>query len=71
MFERFNDRARKVMALANQEAQRVNHEYTGTEHILLGADVVVLEGARLLLGQDDYLASSLGESLKQRRPLLG
>jgi ATP-dependent Clp protease ATP-binding subunit ClpC len=27
MFERFTDRARKVMALANQEAQRFNHEY--------------------------------------------
>src|SRR5512132_2541635 len=36
MFERFTDRARKVMALANQEAQRLNHEYLGTEHILLG-----------------------------------
>jgi len=36
MFERFTDRARKVMALANQEAQRFNHEYVGTEHILLG-----------------------------------
>jgi ATP-dependent Clp protease ATP-binding subunit ClpA len=33
---RFTDRARKVMALANQEAQRFNHEYIGTEHILLG-----------------------------------
>ena len=36
MFERFTDRARKVMQLANQEAQRFNHEYIGTEHILLG-----------------------------------
>src|SRR5512147_934898 len=36
MFERFTDRARKVMYLANQEAQRFNHEYIGTEHILLG-----------------------------------
>jgi hypothetical protein len=35
-FERFTDRARKVMQLANQEAQRFNHEYIGTEHILLG-----------------------------------
>jgi ATP-dependent Clp protease ATP-binding subunit ClpC len=35
-FERFTDRARKVMQLANQEAQRFNHEYVGTEHILLG-----------------------------------
>jgi ATP-dependent Clp protease ATP-binding subunit ClpA len=36
MYERFTDRARKVMQLANQEAQRYNHEYIGTEHILLG-----------------------------------
>jgi len=34
MYERFTDRARKVMQLANQEAQRLNHEYIGTEHIL-------------------------------------
>src|SRR5262245_29798434 len=36
MYERFSDRCRKVMQLANQEAQRFNHEYIGTEHILLG-----------------------------------
>jgi len=36
MFERFTDSARKVMALSNQEVQRFNHEYIGTEHILLG-----------------------------------
>src|SRR4051812_26109308 len=42
MFERFTDRARKVMQLANQEAQRFNHEYVGTEHVLLG---LVKEGS--------------------------
>ncbi len=36
MYERFTERARKVMQLANQEAQRFNHEYVGTEHVLLG-----------------------------------
>lgn len=36
MYERFTERARKVMSLARQEAQRFNHEYIGTEHILLG-----------------------------------
>lgn len=36
MYERFTDRSRKVMQLANQEASRFNHEYIGTEHILLG-----------------------------------
>src|SRR3982751_4166413 len=42
MFERFTDRARKVMALAKQEAQRFNHEHIGNEHILLG---LVKEGS--------------------------
>ncbi len=42
MFDRFTDRARKVMTLARQEAQKFNHEYIGTEHILLG---LVQEGS--------------------------
>ncbi len=42
MYERFTDRARKVMQLASQEARRFDHEFVGTEHILLG---VVAEGA--------------------------
>ncbi|MAG54708.1 MAG: NDP-hexose 4-ketoreductase [Planctomycetes bacterium] len=42
MFDRFTDRARKVMGLARQEAQRLNHEYIGTEHVLLG---LVQEGS--------------------------
>jgi hypothetical protein len=42
MYEPFTDKARKVMQLANQEAQRFNHEYIGTEHILLG---LVKEGS--------------------------
>ncbi|MDE1889983.1 MAG: ATP-dependent Clp protease ATP-binding subunit [Planctomycetota bacterium] len=42
MFDRFTDRARKVMALAREEARRFNHEYIGTEHILLG---LVKEGS--------------------------
>ena len=36
MFERFTDRTRKVMSLASQEARRFNHEFIGTEHVLLG-----------------------------------
>lgn len=36
MYERFTDRARRVYQLANQEAQRFNHDFIGTEHILLG-----------------------------------
>ena len=35
-YERFTDRARKVIQFANQEAQRFNHEYIGTEHLFLG-----------------------------------
>jgi len=35
-YDRFTDRARKVMAYARQEAQRFNHDYIGTEHLLLG-----------------------------------
>jgi hypothetical protein len=42
MYERFTDRARKVMQLAKQEAQRFNHEYIGTEQILLA---LVKDGA--------------------------
>ena len=42
MHERFTDRARKVMQLANQESQSFNHEYIGTEHVLLG---LVKEGS--------------------------
>ena len=42
MFEQFTERARKVLGLARQEAQKFNHEYIGTEHILLG---LILEGS--------------------------
>jgi ATP-dependent Clp protease ATP-binding subunit ClpC len=42
MFDRFTDRAKKVMSFARQEAQKFNHEYIGTEHILLG---LVQEGS--------------------------
>jgi pantothenate kinase type III len=42
MYERFTDRSRRVMQLANEEAQRFQHEYVGTEHILLA---LVAEGS--------------------------
>ena len=35
-FEKFSERARRVLSLAQEEAQRFNHDYIGTEHILLG-----------------------------------
>lgn len=60
MFERFTERARKVMALANQEAQRLNHDYIGTEHILLG---LVKEGA----GVGANVLKNLGVELRKVR----
>jgi len=42
MFDRFTERARKVMTLSRQEAQKLNNDYIGTEHILLG---LVQEGS--------------------------
>ena len=36
MFERFTDRARRVVVLAQEEARLLNHDYVGTEHLLLG-----------------------------------
>src|SRR5258706_12595219 len=36
VFERFTDRARRVVVLAQEEARLLNHNYIGTEHILLG-----------------------------------
>jgi ATP-dependent Clp protease ATP-binding subunit ClpA len=50
MFERFTDRARRVVVLAQHEARTLGHNYIGTEHILLG---LIREGggaAQLLAG---------------------
>src|SRR5262249_40765851 len=60
VYERFTDRARKVMQLANQEAQRVGHDYIGTEHILLG---LVDEGAGVAI----HTLMNLGIDLRQAR----
>jgi hypothetical protein len=55
MFERFTDRARRVVVLAQEEARMLNHNYIGTEHILLGlvreGDGVALQ-VLVLLGAD-------------------
>jgi hypothetical protein len=51
MFERFSDRARRVVVLAQEEARKLNHTYIGTEHLLLG--VIEEEhgrGAKILAG---------------------
>jgi hypothetical protein len=70
MFERFTDRARKVMALANQQAQRLNHKYIETEDILWG---LVLEGggvgATVLKSLDVDLTNVLAEVDKLIRPV--
>lgn len=60
MFEKFTDRSGKVMGLANQEAQRFNHEYIGTEHILLG---LVKEGSGVGAG----VLKNFGVDLKKVR----
>ena len=52
MFERFTDRARRVVVLAQEESQRLSHNYIGTEHLLLG-----------LLAERDGVAARALESL--------
>jgi len=52
MFERFDDRARRVVVLAQEEARMLNHNYIGTEHLLLG-----------LLREGDGVAAKALESL--------
>ncbi|HET9109716.1 MAG TPA: Clp protease N-terminal domain-containing protein [Ktedonobacterales bacterium] len=59
-FEKFTERARKVMSLAQEEAQRFNHNYIGTEHILLG---LVREGD----GVAAKVLMSLGVELEKVR----
>jgi ATP-dependent Clp protease ATP-binding subunit ClpA len=60
MFERFTERARKVMVLAQEEARRFYHNYVGTEHILLG---LVREGE----GVAAQALTSLGVTLERVR----
>jgi ATP-dependent Clp protease ATP-binding subunit ClpA len=60
MFERFTDRARRVVVLAQEEARMLNHNYIGTEHILLG---LIHEGE----GVAAKALTSLGISLEAVR----
>jgi ATP-dependent Clp protease ATP-binding subunit ClpC len=60
MFNRFTERARKVILLAKEEAKRFNHDYIGTEHILLG---LVREGE----GVAAVVLQKIGLSLQQIR----
>ncbi|MBI4295193.1 MAG: ATP-dependent Clp protease ATP-binding subunit [Chloroflexi bacterium] len=59
-FEKFSERARKVLTLAQEEAQRFNHNYIGTEHILLG---LVREGE----GAAAKVLANLGVDLNKVR----
>src|SRR5260221_7662573 len=59
-FEHFTERARKVLSLAQEEAQRFNHNYIGTEHLLLG---LVREGD----GVAAKVLSNLGVELNKVR----
>ena len=56
MFNRFTERARKVIILAKEEARRFNHDYIGTEHILLG---LVREGEGVAAAVLQNIGSSL------------
>jgi ATP-dependent Clp protease ATP-binding subunit ClpA len=60
MFERFTDRARRVVVLAQEEARLLNHNYIGTEHLLLG---LIHEGE----GVAAMVLESLGISLEAVR----
>ena len=57
MFERFTDRARRVVVLAQEEARMLNHNYIGTEHILLG---LIHEGEGVAAKALESLDISLG-----------
>ncbi len=61
MFERFTDRARKVMAIANEQVQLFDHQYIGTEHIFLG---LVKEGS----GTGAAVLKSLGADIEKMLP---
>jgi ATP-dependent Clp protease ATP-binding subunit ClpC len=62
MFERFTDRARRVVVLAQEEARMLNHNYIGTEHILLG---LIHEGEGVAAKSLEALNVSL-ESVRQQ-----
>ncbi|MFH1708553.1 MAG: ATP-dependent Clp protease ATP-binding subunit [Planctomycetota bacterium] len=58
MFDRFTERAKKVLAYAKQEAQRFNHDYIGTEHILLG---ILKEGTGVAVNALENLGLDIDE----------
>jgi ATP-dependent Clp protease ATP-binding subunit ClpA len=68
MFERFTDRARRVVVLAQEEARLLNHNYIGTEHILLG---LVHEGQGVAAKAVESLGISLGAIRRQVEEIIG
>jgi Clp amino terminal domain, pathogenicity island component len=68
MFERFTDRARRVVVLAQEEARMLNHNYVGTEHILLG---LIHEGEGVAAKALESLGISLEAVRQQVEEIIG
>ena len=68
MFERFTDRARRVVVLAQEEARLLNHNYIGTEHILLG---LIHEGEGVAAKALESLSISLEAVRSQVEDIIG
>ncbi|WP_433371553.1 ATP-dependent Clp protease ATP-binding subunit [Actinoplanes sp. CA-142083] len=68
MFERFTDRARRVVVLAQEEARMLNHNYIGTEHILLG---LIHEGEGVAAKALESLGISLEGVRQQVEEIIG
>ena len=68
MFERFTDRARRVVVLAQEEARLLNHSYIGTEHILLG---LIHEGEGVAAKALESLSISLEAVRNQVEEIIG
>src|SRR6201991_1605158 len=68
MFERFTDRARRVVVLAQEEARMLNHNYIGTEHILLG---LIHEGEGVAAKSLESLGISLEGVRQQVEEIIG
>ena len=68
MFERFTDRARRVVVLAQEEARMLNHNYIGTEHILLG---LIHEGEGVAAKALESLGISLDVVRQQVQEIIG
>ena len=68
MFERFTDRARRVVVLAQDEARKLDHNYVGTEHILLG---LLRDGEGVAVAALDALGVSLEETRAKVTEIIG